>query len=223
MVCYERYKYSGMNIPNFLRHIWIGPNPAPKKWMKTWVIKHPHWQYEIFDDFKLSNKKFYNQQLIETFYEKGIYAGAADLIRYELLYENGGFIPEADSICLENTDELWTEDFDYCYSVYEHETFRPGFISPIYASNPKNKFLELIINDLHNFPLSKINKRAWTITGNQYLEKMVREHTPKIKIFPSHYFIPKHFKAPGPRYNGPDKIYADQFWGTTRDTYNQGL
>ncbi len=212
-----------MNIPKLLKHIWIGPNPAPKSWMKTWPDKHPTWSYKIFDNEELSKKKFYNQHLIDGFLSKGIYSGAADVIRYEILFEEGGFIPEADSVCLENTDELWKEDLDYCYTVYEHEKFRPDFVSPIYACNPRNKFLEIIINDLHNFPVSKINKKAWTITGNEYLGRMIKEHLPKIKIFPSHYFIPKHFKAPGPRYEGPDKIYADQFWGTTRNTYSQGL
>ena len=28
-------------------------------------------------------------------------------MRYEMLEEVGGFIPEADSICLRVTDELW--------------------------------------------------------------------------------------------------------------------
>ena len=35
------------------------------------------------------------------------YAGVSDLMRSEILEEVGGFIPEADSICLRATDELW--------------------------------------------------------------------------------------------------------------------
>ena len=35
------------------------------------------------------------------------YMGVSDLMRYEILEEVGGIIPEADSICLRATDELW--------------------------------------------------------------------------------------------------------------------
>jgi len=154
------------------------------------------------------------------------YAGAADVIRYEILYEFGGFMPGADAICLNNTDELWTESHDICYTVYENEIIRPTYVSPIYACNPKNKFLELVIETLHKIDVNKWKGRYISVfrtTGNAFLADMIKNHDPHIKIFPSHYFIPCHFAKPDVRYSGSDKIYADQMWGTTKKIYHQGI
>jgi len=38
-----------------------------------------------------------------------------------------------------------------------------------------------------------------------------------LTIFPSHYFIPEHYN--GEKYQGDDKIYAHQLWGTTSKKY----
>lgn len=212
-----------MNIVPNMWHIWIGPNPAPIKWMNTWKEKHPKWNYKIIDNELMNSKKFYNQHLIDEYYSRGKYNGVADLLRYEFLYEYGGFCPPADAVCLENTDELWIEDREICYTVYENEVIRPGYVSPIYACNPKNKFVELIIETLHKLEPHELSGKVWMSTGNHFLATMIQQHDPFIKIFPSHYFIPKHFKAKTQRYTGPDKIYADQMWGTTRKRYNEGL
>jgi mannosyltransferase OCH1-like enzyme len=212
-----------MNIPNNLFHIWVGPNQAPIKWMNTWVEKHPAWNYKIFSDSDLKNKTFYNQHLIDEYYKRNKFNGVADLIRYELLYEEGGFIPPADAICLENTEELFVEEYNICYTVYENEIIRPGYVSPIYAACQKNEFLKIIIETLHKLDPEKLSNKVWESTGNLFLKNMIEIHKPKIKIFPSHYFIPKHFKAKTPRYTGPDKIYADQMWGTTKKRYDEGI
>jgi len=216
-----------MNIPKVLRHIWIGPDPAPIKWMASWQEYHKDWTYELIDNQYVSKKKFYNHHLIEEFMNRkkdaGL-SGAADIIRYEILYEYGGLIAEADSICLANTDELWTENSEACYTVYENELLRPGYVSPIYACNPKNKFLEIIIDTLHKIDTKKFGKyvSVFRTTGNAFLAEMIKLHNPNIKIFPSHYFIPCHFTRPETRYSGNDKIYAEQMWGTTKNTYSKG-
>jgi mannosyltransferase OCH1-like enzyme len=201
-------------------HIWIGPKPAPTHWMNTWPEKHPHWQYTVFDETQFHQKRFRNQHIINEYYQREKYNAVADLIRYELLYEHGGFIPPADAVCLNNTDELWNEPAHKCYTVYEHERARPHFVSPIYASNAGNKFLKIIIKELGQVTVDKIDsKKVWQVTGNEFLRWMIKRHKPEIKIFPSHYFIPKHYSAKTPRYSGPDKIYADQMWGSTKQIY----
>ena len=212
-----------ITIPNKLWQIWIGPKPAPTQWMNTWPKHHLNWDYKIIDNEILHNRKFHNQRLIDIYLEStkyDRYAGAADLIRYEILYEHGGFMPGADAECLNNTDELWNQDPEFCYTVFENEKLRPKFVSPIYAANPKNAFLEKIIDHLHSVSADIVKtKGAYRVTGNEFLAKFIEKNTPKIKIFPSHYFIPVHFSRPTERYNGPDKIYAEQNWGTTKHLY----
>ncbi len=53
-----------MNIEKKMTQIWIGPRPAPMKWMNTWKEKHPDWEYSIFTQQDLESRKFHNQHLI---------------------------------------------------------------------------------------------------------------------------------------------------------------
>lgn len=211
-----------MNIPKKLWHIWIGPHDAPLLWMDSWPAHHADWDYKVFDNVDLKNTKFHNQHLIDEYFRRGKYNGVADLVRYELLLQHGGFVPPADAVCFENTDELWINDPDICYTVYENEVVRPGYVSPIYACNQGNKFVQLIVDTLHQLEPHQLSNKVWESTGNLFLANMIAAHCPHIHIFPSHYFIPKHFKAKTPRYAGPDKVYADQMWGTTRKRYHEG-
>ena len=41
-----------------MKHIWVGPKLPPSKWMQTWPVKHPAWDYQVFTDSDLKNKKF---------------------------------------------------------------------------------------------------------------------------------------------------------------------
>jgi mannosyltransferase OCH1-like enzyme len=208
-----------MNIPNKIWHVWIGPYPQPKSWMNTWVEKHKDWEYCIIDNNFLSTKKFKNQHLIDEYFRREKFSGVADLIRYEILFEHGGFMPPADAVCLENTNDLWIQEHKFCYTVYENETIRPGYVSPIYAANQGNEFLRLIIDTLNKLSPSELDDDVWKSTGNYFLMNMISQHKPNIKIFPSYYFIPNHFKQQGRGYTGPEKIYADQMWGTTKKRY----
>lgn len=213
-----------MNVIKNMIHIWVGPRPPPSKWMNTWKDKHPDWNYWVFTDTILHERlhTFKNKHLIEEYYSRGKFNGVADLVRYELLYEVGGFIPPADSVCLHNTDELFNSPKDYCYSVYESEKLRPGFLSPIMASNPKNEFVKTLIDELYELRTKDLSNEVWKSTGNEWLSRMVPKHKPKITIWPSYTLIPKHYEKRSTRYAGPGKIYADQFWGSTQGGANYG-
>ncbi len=209
-----------VNIPKKLWHVWIGPHAAPTEWMKTWPDHHPDWEYCVFDNAMLASYEFKTRPLIEEFYRRGIYSGVANMIRYELLYNHGGFALEADSICLANTDELWTEDESCFYAAYENEEKRPGYVSVQMAANPGNAFLKTVIDELCKHDISKFGKNisSFRTTGPKFLGDLVLREKPHARIFPSHYFIPKHFTSEK-RYNGPDKVYADQLWGSTLQLY----
>jgi len=195
-------------------HIWIGPHPAPTKWMLSWQRFHPDAPYKLYDNDFILKFKFKNQAHIDEMIDRRHFHGAADLIRYELLYALGGFIPEADSICVKNTDALFSEET--CYTVYENEFLRGKLVSPIIASNPNNKFLELLIDQLHEIDPKSLGD-PWKSTGNLFCAKMIETHNPKITIFPSFYFNPLHHT--GLLHQNYQSAYAIQLWGSTKGTY----
>lgn len=204
-------------IPRKLGHIWIGPHPAPEEWMASWRQAHPGWSYRLYDNDYLCGRRFRNQAQINAYFRRGKYAGVADLMRYEILHEEGGFLPEADSVCLHPVDELFTED--RAYTVYELPEGRTGMMSPFLASNPGNPVIAKVIDRLARLDPDRMGS-PWTTTGNGFLKRFFRANEAlksEITIFPSHYFIPEHFK--GEAYAGPDRIYARQLWGTTLRAY----
>lgn len=204
-----------MNIEKKLTQIWIGPKPAPSKWLDTWRDKHTDWEYSVFTDEMLKARKWHNQHLIDHYYNSKKWPGVSDLIRYELLYEQGGFWPEADMVCLENTDELFTAPKDHAYSCYENEKGRHNFIQPIMACNPGNEFVKHVIDTLHKLQAHQLSPEPFRSTGNAFLAQHVPNWKHKLTIWPSHYFIPLFYIGGAKRYDGPDKVYADHKWGST--------
>jgi mannosyltransferase OCH1-like enzyme len=204
-----------VSIEKKMSHIWIGPKPAPLKWMYTWRDKHPDWEYSIFSDSMLKNRRWYNQSLIEAYYNAKLWPGVSDLIRYELLYENGGFIAEADMVCLNNVEDLLQSPEDHCYTCFENEKGRPNFVQPIFGCNPGNPFIRMVLDELHKLRPQQLDPQPYKSTGNEFLARHVPAWREKLTIFPSHYFIPQFYVAGAKRYNGPDKIYADHKWGST--------
>ncbi len=204
-------------IPKIIHSLWIGPKPAPSKWMKTWKEKNPEWEYRLWDEKAVKNKKWINQAHIDYYYKLGIWHGVCDVCRYEILYEHGGFFAEADSTCQLPIDDLFFDDYD-AYGVYEQERIRPGLISPLLACVKESKFAKELIGGL--FQLNEVGE-PWKTTGNQYMGEMVKKTTQKVKIFPSYFFNPVHLT--GEKYQGLGRIYADQKWGTTLDGYSKGV
>jgi len=202
-------------IPKKLGHIWIGPLSPPLEWMNSWPNLHPDWDYQVYDNAFLLNEAFETQAQIDEYIKRGAYAGAADLIRYETLYRYGGFIAEADSVCLRNIDGLLTSGHSI-YTVYENEFVRGELVSPILASTPGHPFLRLLIDEIKNISPAQLDT-PWKQTGNLFVAMMIKLHQPAIKIWPSHYLIPQHHTGVG--YEGSDEIYAEQFFGTTNKMY----
>lgn len=207
-------KFTRSGVPMVIAHIWVGPRPAPFEWMQTWKDKNPEWGYVLWDNDKVFGRTWRNQKHIDWFKERGIWHGVADLIQYEILHENGGFMPGADSQCLLPIDDLFDEH--KIYSVYENEKVRPGLISPIHASVPNHEFLNLIIEELK----AKVEVgEPWETTGNLYMQEVIERVKPDIKIWPSHTLIPVHYT--GEKYDGNEKVYANHLFGTTNALYKR--
>lgn len=205
-----------VGIPKTLGHIWVGNRPCPTKWMDTWKDAHPEWAYKLYGNSFLRSYDFETRRQINEYMKRGQYAGVSDLMRLEILYAFGGFLPEADSICRKNTDALFPEP--RAYTVYENELVRGKLVSPIMACEPRNNFVRALIDELRTVSPSQLDE-PWISTGNLFVAKMIERLNPDITIFPSHYFIPIHYT--GIIYNGCGEVYAKQMFGTTRNAYSK--
>ncbi len=202
-----------MTIPKVIHQIWIGnQNKRPSKMMQTWIDKNPSWEYMLWSEDNIptliNNKHFRNMRE---------YSGKADILRYELLLNYGGFYIDADSVCLKPLED-WLCDND-SFACYENEVFRGGLIANGYlASTKNNELMGLLVEELKE--VKNINEhRAWIVSGPVLLTNTYRKYAyEKLKIYPSHYFIPQHHSCTE-RYSGLDHIFAEQYWGNTQSLY----
>ncbi|MDO5640777.1 MAG: glycosyltransferase [Paracoccus sp. (in: a-proteobacteria)] len=205
-------------IPKIMSHIWIGPRPAPLEWMQSWRDKHPDWEYRLYDNDFLMRFPFRTRRLINEYFWRGEYAGVQDLMRYEILYAFGGFMADADAICLHPVDELMTRKG--VYAVYDRAGEEGRGVSPFLASDAGNPLLKETIDILASLDPWELRK-PFHSTGNLFLMRLIQKWgADKLTIFPSHYFVPWHHSDPENRYDGPDKIYAEQKWATATFSYN---
>lgn len=207
-------------IPRRLAHIWIGERPPPLHWMQTWRDHHPDWEYRLYDNAYLTGRRWRNQRLMAEYFRRGRLEGVADLMRYELLFETGGFIPGADFEALRPCDALFAKPVTYsCYETHPKGRCR---IVPWLASAPGTLTLAMTIDEIHEAYAEDPTQaeQPWMSVGNLFLRGFMernREVVGDCRILPAYTFIPRH--KDGPRYEGPGQVYAEHHWGTTKDRY----
>ena len=205
-------------IPKILHFIWVGDeSKRPDNCIQTWIEHHPDWQLKIWGNDSLADFEWVNAAHMRAMSTREL-NGVADMMRWEILYNQGGLVFDADSICVRKLDD---ELLDCeAFACWESEIARPGLIAAGYfgcaAGNP---FVGQIILDIKN-EASVIGDMAWKTVGPMRLTESFRKYQYHgLRIYPSHYFIPEHFS--GVKYQGPGPIYAHQEWASTRRTYDQ--
>lgn len=203
-------------IPKKLHFIWVGDESRqPNNCIDTWRKAHPDWEVRVWGNDDLSGRDWINARHMNDM-SKREWNGVADLMRWEILHEHGGIVCDADSICVRPLDD----DLLDCpaFACWENEIARPGLIAAGYfGSEPANPFVKAIIDDIAAEP-SVVHKMAWETVGPMRLTHCYRKflYTP-LQVYPSHYFIPRHFT--GVEYSGSGPVYAKQMWGSTLRAY----
>jgi mannosyltransferase OCH1-like enzyme len=206
-----------MTIPKIHHTIWVGDRPAPMEWINTWKEKHPDWEHILWDNEKVFERvPWINQRHVDFFRERKMWPGVADVIRYEILCYGGGFAPGADSVCFENVDELFTDPAFDAYTQYENEKVTGELVSPLIACSKNNLLAHHLIQMLG---MKEVVGEPWKTTGNLFMQHAIGAlEYPRLKIWPSHFFLPEHHT--GVKYEGTGKIYGSHMWGTGKGAYN---
>tara|TARA_Y100000389_G_scaffold38883_1_gene33253 strand:- start:3157 stop:4626 length:1470 start_codon:yes stop_codon:yes gene_type:complete len=228
-----------MSIPKIIHQLWIGPKTPPTKFMDTWKNKHEPegFEYIRWTEEEMAKRGFVSQ-LMDKVNAMEEMNGKADILRWELLYEYGGFFVDADAYCIEPVTYL-VEKYK-AFAGYENEKVRnAGWIGnrtdyddvlarthPLIATGtmafpPKHELPRLAIEWIKNNEVSvnKTKRRAWRTVGPGLLTRLYfQKKWDDITILPSHLFLPIH--SSGVTYEGHDKIYANQEWGSTKQSYD---
>lgn len=205
-------------IPKQLHVIWIGDETKrPDNCIATWIERNPTWDVRVWGNHDLATYGWWNSKHMRDMATREL-NGVADLMRWEILYREGGFVVDADSACVRPLED-WMVEHE-AFACWENEIARPQLIAAGYvASKPKNPFIGQIVNDLEARE-TVIDGPAWKTVGPSCLtEAYARYKYANLTVLPSHYFIPEHFT--GLKYTGGGPVFARQFWGSTNKSYDK--
>ncbi len=198
-------------IPKIIHQIWLGDKIKPDFCLNSWKEKHPDYEYILWteDEIKKRNMVFECDTQIRQNKE---FCGKADIMRYEILYKYGGVYIDADTYCIENIDELLTQE----HLHYENEQERPGLIANGFIFvKPYNSLMRECIDRIKKE--DDINREPpFKITGPFLLTDIVKQNNSTIDILPSYIFLPYHYT--NNIYKGSNKIYGFHYWGSTSFT-----
>ena len=209
---------AAIKIPKTIHIVWIGDeSKIPSDCIKTWVDFNTTWIVKVWGNTEYYNYPWRNRAAMDSLWDDAKFdisrkSGIADIMRYEILYNEGGFCIDADSTCIKPLED-WLFDAEACAS-WENETTRPGLIAVGYmASIPNNLFFNRIIDEIYNDP-DITDDLPWVKTGPLRLTDAYNSlKYNNLKIWPSHYFIPIHYTGISHTGNGP--IFGVQEWMTT--------
>jgi mannosyltransferase OCH1-like enzyme len=208
-----------MRIPKIIHIVWIGDEQkTPREMIHTWRKFNPEWIVKIWGNHELKTVKWINQKHINAMVAANRMCGAADIMRYEILFHHGGFTVDADSVCLRPLED-WLFDSQVCASM-ENEMVRPGLVANGYlAAESRAALIAELIMELGRRK-TVLDDLPWRVTGPLLLSETInRLKYSNITLWPSHYFIPEHFT--GQRYLGKGHVFARQIWGSTKGLNDQ--
>jgi len=106
-----------------------------------------------------------------------------------------------------------TDNDSFC--CYESEDQRNGLLANCYLAATKNNDLMKILMDALNQKETVVEKLPWEATGPLFLTETVKQHDYQaLTIYPSHYFIPRHFTSRD-SYGGDQIVYCRHHWLST--------
>lgn len=117
-------------IPRIFHFIWVGDESRrPDNCIDTWRTAHPDWSFKIWGNAELEGRDWINAHHMAQMRQREM-NGVADMMRWEILYEQGGIVFDADSVCLRPLED---EMLDCeAFACWESEIARPGLIAAGY-------------------------------------------------------------------------------------------
>ena len=226
------------SIPQVIHFIWLGPRPFPAQSvenMRSWIAKNPGWKVKFWTDRerdlpcegieKMLVQDFKFLKLQKCYEESQNWGEKSDLLRYEILFQEGGLYTDHDIACFKSFDNL-QQGYDLFIGLEPpHEAFAERNLTinnGLIGVKPHHPLIARVIERV---------EQNWDALGRQYRGKddyskievvMRRTYIPfthaaedglekennRDIVFPAAYFFAKA---------GIPSIYAKHFYDTLWD------
>lgn len=189
---YLNYQDSKVNvIPKKIHQIWLG-SPLPEKFKKltdTWQRLNPEWEYKLWTDKDVKDIQIEKMDMYNAAKNFGM---KSDILRYEILAQQGGVYVDTDFECLKPFDSLRYLYF-FASSAY---TEYPYIYNSLIATIPHHHIIELCKTNLDIFYSGDKSAIIMNGTGPYYFTKCfysgIRHSDNNVVVFPVDYFFPLH-------------------------------
>lgn|SRR3990167_495668 len=228
-------------IPKIVHIIWLGPRPFPQESvenLRTWMAYHPDWSYKFWTDRKRLPpctgvqvhyvEDFPFKFLKDKFNESQNWGEKSDILRYEILYKEGGVYIDHDANCLRPFHGLHRGyDFYACLEM-PHEKLEEMAVTAgigIVGSKPGHPIIRDAMQTIldrwdevtKKFSANDPLIQAQRVTYRTYialtyaLQKNLNSPDRSDIVFPASYFYPKY---------GLKGFYSEHLYGTTWNNLN---
>jgi mannosyltransferase OCH1-like enzyme len=176
-------------IPKKIHQIWLGSKLPDKykRFTETWQQFHPAWEYRLWEDNDADSIKMANKDVFDTCNNNGM---KSDILRYEILRQQGGIYVDTDFECLKAFDDLLYLNFFTGISYDAAMVLYIGLIATI----PNHPIIVHCCNDMHTNYNGNDAMTIMDLTGPYYFTrcflKAVNKDTEGVVAFPPDFFYP---------------------------------
>lgn len=204
-------------IPKLLHQIWLGPRPAPLVWTETWREANADFAYRLWNEDALVELGLHNDDLYRRFLLEGLYDGAADVARIEILHRLGGVYADADSVALRPLADASFMDAGF-FAPFEASDEHPGLVTNAFmGAIPEHPVLTRYMEVVS---LVKTLRPMWRLTGPGALTGVLTsDEYADVTILPAWTFFTTALSGE-PMQGGSS--YAQHFWSTTAERWGRG-
>jgi hypothetical protein len=133
---------NNMAIPKIIHYCWLSDDPIPadyQNYMDLWKIKLPDYQFILWDTKRFDlNTTMWTRQAFDS----GMYACAADYIRFFAVYTHGGIYLDMDMEVIKPFDDLLNSDLLIAYENHISENLEAGCFGAIKGHEYIKKCME---------------------------------------------------------------------------------
>lgn len=131
----------GEKIPKIIHQIWIGGllPEAFKDLCESWKFYHNSrgWFYKLWTDEDVPKMELYNQRFFDQTTSPGV---RSDLMKWEIIYNFGGFYLDVDFECLQPLDDL--RGYDFVTALQPLDAIFVQLGAAFYGARPGHPILE---------------------------------------------------------------------------------
>jgi mannosyltransferase OCH1-like enzyme len=167
-----------MFIPKKVHQIWIGPKKRPDIWMNS--VKEFcevfDYEYILWDDQKVSEMNMVNR---EWYNLESTYNGKSDILRYEILYQNGGIYIDADMVII-NDQNLHSLISDFNADAgFGFEVDGMLICGAVSLAKKESEFIKKCIEKV---PSRDMSLMAWESVGPKLITDVCYEYQTRIPL-----------------------------------------